>query len=181
MPVDAYRLETENRAGGGPFTAGSRTGGWGGALSSFVFWVCLFVAAGCYACVVLAPKLIVYETLTAEHDANHWRLVALERQVEGLRKIIVAAQNDPAFVRELARSDFEVAHPDVQRIPVDPHLMLQIGGSRSEAPLRRGTLPAYAPALRWFAASPNLGSVLLAVASGLIISAFTLLPTKSRD
>jgi len=169
MPIVPYRLETE----------GPSDEGWGSAFSSFLFWVCLFAAAGCYATVALAPKLIVFETLEAEHAANQWRLVALEKQVNGLRKVIAAAQNDPAFVRELARSDFAVSRPDEQRIAVDSHLMLQIGGNRSEAPARRAMLPAYAPMLQWIAGSRRMGDLLLAAAGALIIGAFTLLPVRS--
>jgi cell division protein FtsB len=168
MPVTPYRLETE----GSP-------GEWGGAVSSFIFWVCLFVAAGCYAVVVLAPKLIVFENLEAEYAANQWRLVSLEKQVDGLRKVIAAAQNDPAFVRELARSDFEVAHPDEQRIPVDPRLTLQIGGARTVVPPRRAALPGYLPLLQWVAGSRQMGNLLLLAAGGLIIAAFSLLPVRS--
>jgi len=169
MPKFPYRLESE----------GPSDGAWGSAFSSVFFWVCLFVAAGCYAAVVLAPKLIVFETLEAEHAANQWRLVALEKQVDGLRKVIAAAQNDPAFLREMARSDFAVAHPDEQRIAVDAHLTLQIGGNRSQVPVRRATLPAYAPLLQWFAGSRRMGDLLLVAAGGLIIGAFTLLPVRS--
>jgi cell division protein FtsB len=168
MPIVPYRLESEE----------SSEGGWGSALGSFLFWLCLFVAAGCYAAVVLAPKLVVFESLEAEHAANQWRLVALEKQVAGLRKMIAAAKNDPAFVRELARSDFEIAHPDEQRIPVDSHLTLQIGGSRAEVPARRTSLPAYAPLLEWLATSRRLGDLLLVAAGGLIIGAFTLFPVR---
>jgi cell division protein FtsB len=143
------------------------------------FWVCLFVAAGCYAAVVLAPKLIVFEALEAEHAANQWRLVALEKRIDGLQKMIAAAQNDPAFVRELARSDFAIGHPDEQRIAVDAHLTLQIGGHRGEVSARRAKLPAYAPLLKWIALSRRTGDVLLVTAGGLIIGAFTLLPVRS--
>ena len=168
MPIVPYRLESEP----------PERAGWG-AVSSLMFWICLFAAAACYAAVVLSPKLIVYESLEAEYTTNQWRLVALEKQVDNLRRVIAAAQHDPAFVRELARSDFEITHPDEQRIAVDAHLTLQIGGSRMDVPARRATLPPYAPLLQWVAGSRQFGNLLLVIAGGLIIGAFTLLPAKT--
>src|SRR5579872_846799 len=105
--------------------------GW---LTSLAFWLCLFVSAALYGSVTLSPKLLAYFTLNREYHANQWKLVSLEKQVARLQKVIDAQKNDPSFVREQARSDFDIASPDEQRIPVDSHLRLNIGSGAAEAP-----------------------------------------------
>src|SRR5262245_29239903 len=101
-----------------------RQPGW---LTSLAFWLCLFGAAALYGTVTLSPKLLAFLMLDREYHDNQWKLVSLEKQVERLQKVIDAQKNDPAFVREQARTDFPVARPDEQRIPVESHLRLNIG------------------------------------------------------
>jgi cell division protein FtsB len=153
-----------------------RSGSLLGACSSLAFWLSLFVAAALYAAVALSSKLCVYGSLHAEFESNQWRLVTLERQVNRLRRVVAAQQNDPAFVREQAQSDFELARPGEQRIPVDSHLTLQIGPGCKSAARRPVALPVYAPLARKIATSRELGSGLLAAAAALVIGAFTIFP-----
>ena len=75
--------------------------------------------------------------------------MSLEKQVEHLQKVIDAQKNDPAFVREQARFDFDVASPDEQRIPVESHLRLNIGtGNADLAVVPAGTPLVFAPVRR---------------------------------
>src|SRR4051812_5631594 len=95
-------------------------------LASLLFWLCLFTAAALFGTVTLSPKLLAFLVLDREYRINQWRLVSQERQVAHLQKVIEAQTNDPAFMREQARSDFDLANSDEQRIPVESHLRLNI-------------------------------------------------------
>lgn len=152
-------------------SAGQR-GGW---LTSLGFWLCLFAAAALYAVVTLSPKALAYATLNREYVANQWRLVSLERQVARLERVIDAEKNDPAFVREQARSDLGIAAPEEQRIPVDSHLHLNIGAGRPELVVAPGELPWYAPLLAIVAGSRSASNACLGGAAVLVLYAFTLL------
>ena len=146
--------------------------GW---LTSLAFWLCLFSAAALYAAVVLSPRLLTLLALQREHDSNQWRLVALKSQVDHLQKVIDAQRNDPAFVRELARSDFHVADAHEQRIPVDRHLRLNIETARGDRPAAPPELPWYAPLLSVIADSRGISTAVLSAAAVLVLYGFTFL------
>src|SRR5436190_77972 len=141
---------------------------WQGWLTSLAFWACLFMAAALYAAVALAPKLLAYLALEREFEANQWRLIALDRQVSHLEKVIEAQTHDPAFVREQARSAFDMTSPDEQRIPVDSHLRLSIEAAPAAANSPARSLPWYSPLLAAVARSRDAGSALLGVAAALV-------------
>lgn len=151
--------------------------GW---VISLAFWLCLFSAAALYATVTLSPKLLAYLTLNREHRANQWKLVALEKQVARLEKVIDAQKNDPAFVREQARSDIDVASPDEQSIPVDSHLRLDIATGNADLPVVPPNLPWYATLLGIVARSHAFANLLLGAAGVLILYAFAVLYERPR-
>jgi hypothetical protein len=153
---------------------------WQGWLTSLVFWVCLFLAAGLYATVTLSPKLLASVALEREYLANQWRLVELDRQVSHLERVIEAQTHDPAFVREQARSAFDVASPDEQRIPVDAHFRLNIEVAAPEIPAAPRILPWYTPLLALVARSHVVGNALLGTAGALVLYAFTFLHDGRR-
>jgi cell division protein FtsB len=146
--------------------------GW---LTSLAFWLCLFASAGLYATVALSPKLLAFLTLNRQYHTNQWKLVALEKQVDHLEKVIDAQRNDPGFVREQARSDFEVARPDDERIPVESHLRLNIGTGTLHLPTGPSELPWYAPLLAAVAHSRTVSNGLLGAAAILVLYAFAML------
>jgi cell division protein FtsB len=148
-------------------------------LTSLAFWLCLFAAAALYTTVTLAPKLLVFLTLNREYHANQWKLVSLKKQVDHLQKVIDAQKNDPAFVREQARSDFDVANPDEQRISVDSHLRLNIGTGNADLAVAPAELPWYAPLLATIARSRSVSNTLLGIAAILVLYAFALLYERS--
>ena len=145
--------------------------GW---IVSLAFWLCLFAAATLYAAAALSPGLLACLTLDREFRANQWRLVALEKQMERLERVIEAQKSDPAFLREQARADFQVAAPGEQRIPVDGPLTLQIGAEQTSAARPAAGLPWYAPVARAVARSRDAVNSLLAAAAALVLCAFGL-------
>jgi cell division protein FtsB len=149
-------------------------------LTSLAFWLCLFTAAALYATVTLSPKLLAFLTLNREYHANQWKLVSLMKQVDHLQKVIDAQKNDPAFVREQARSDFDVASPDEQRIPVDSHLRLNIGTGNADLAVAAAELPWYSPLLATVARSRSVANTLLGTAALLILYAFALLYDRAK-
>lgn len=144
-------------------------------LFSLAFWLCLFAATALYGAVALSPKLLTYFELSREHTANQWRLVSLERQVVHLQRIIDAEKNDPAFVREQARTELEVAAPEEQRIEVESHLHLKIGTGSPDLATHRAERAWFEPLLAFLAHSRSTSNLFLAAAAGLVLYAFTLL------
>jgi cell division protein FtsB len=150
--------------------------GW---LVSLAFWLCLFTAAVLYGTVTLSPKLLAFLELDRQHRTNQWRLVSQERQVAHLQRVIEAQTNDPAFMREQARSDLDVANSDEQRIPVESHLRLNIESGNAALPAANPDLPRYAVLLEFVARSHRVGSALLGAAAILVLYAFTRLYVRS--
>ncbi|HLJ11800.1 MAG TPA: hypothetical protein VKU82_11455 [Planctomycetaceae bacterium] len=144
-------------------------------LISLAFWLSLFSSAALYGMVTLSPKLFAYLTLHREYQCNQWRLVSLEKQVTHLQRVIEAQTNDPAFVREQARSDFEVAGSEDERISVQSHLHLNIGTGNADLLVVPAELPWYAPLLTCVSRSAGGSSALLGAAAVLVLYAFALL------
>jgi hypothetical protein len=95
--------------------------------------------------------------------------------------VIDSQKNDPAFVREQARSDFDIARPDEQRIPVDSHLRLNIGTGNADLAVAPAELPWYSPLLAAVARSHSVSNTLLAIAALLVLYAFTLLYDRTKE
>jgi len=148
-------------------------------LASLLFWLCLFMAAALYATVTLSPKLFAYLVLDREYRMNQWKLVSQERQVAYLQRVIEAQTNDPAFVREQARSDLGMADSDEQRIPVEAHLRLNIESGTSGTSATQTELPRYAALLEFVARSHRIGNALLGAAAILVLYAFARLYVRS--
>ena len=148
-----------------------RTGG----LTSLAFWLCLVTSAVLYGTVTLSPKLLAFLTLSREYHTNQWQLVSLEKQVAHLQKVIDAQKNDPAFVREQARSDFDVANPEEQRISVESHLRLNIGTGSADLLVVPPDLPWYSVLLALVARSRSMANSVLAAAALLVLYAFAML------
>jgi len=151
--------------------------GW---LTSLAFWLCLFAAAALYGTVTLSPKLLAFLTLNRQYQSNQWKLVSLEKQVGHLQKVIDAQKNDPAFVREQARSDFDVADADDERIPVESHLRLNIATGSANLQVAPAEMPWYSLLLAVVARSRNVSNTLLAIAALLVLYAFALLYERTR-
>jgi hypothetical protein len=92
-------------------------------FTALAFWCSLFIAAGLFALLALAPKLRTYRELAHEYDSLHRQLVCTERRTECLAKVADALEHDPDFAAELARINFDAPGGD-ERIPVGPQLRL---------------------------------------------------------
>jgi hypothetical protein len=92
-------------------------------LAALAFWCSLFLAAGLFAVLALAPKVRTYHGLAREYDRLHRRLVSAERRTESLTKVADALEHDPQFAAELSRVDFDAPSGE-ERIPVGPQLSL---------------------------------------------------------
>ena len=149
-------------------------------LTSVAVWLCLFAAGGLYATVTLSPKLLTFFQLHRDYHANQWKLVSLKEQVDHLQRVIDAQKNDPAFVREQARDDFDVAAPDEQRIPVDSRLRLNIGTGNANLVVVPRDLPWHTGLLAVVARSRAAANTLLGLAAFLVLYAFTLLNERVK-
>jgi cell division protein FtsB len=93
-------------------------------LAALSFWCSLFLAAGLFAVLALAPKLRTYRELAREQEGLERQLVTTERRTEALAKVADALEHDPQFAAELARANFDASSGSEERIPVDPQLSL---------------------------------------------------------
>lgn len=149
---------------------------WWGAFSS---WVFLWTAAGLFAAVVLAPKLLVRELLVRRHSDNQFRLVLLEQQVERVREVGRALQQHPDFAASLARIDFEPhLNPDRRVIPMPRELSLDLSGIDELPDIVSVPYPWYTSLLKELTLNRTLTRGCLLLASMLTILAF--LTTNGR-
>lgn len=148
--------------------------GW---IVSVVFWLCLFTAAGLYATVALAPKLLTFDRLQSRYRSNRSQLVALQQQITHLRRVAVALQTDPLFRSEFARVQFRASAPAEQRIPVSADLSLNVLSPAAKTVVTARRFPWYTPVLLGVATSRRTQNWLLAAAAMITVGAFTFLPT----
>jgi hypothetical protein len=169
VPVDAER----------PSESGFRP------LASLAFWCCLAVSAAIFATVFLAPRLRTWRDLQREYDGRQRELIASERQVDYLQKVVDALRHDPQFAAELARVDFGVSGSE-ERIPVAASLNLS-----GEPTLERETAQLAArpfpqnlldtTLIDTLSDDRSIRASLLGAASLLVLVAFTLLcDTRAR-
>ena len=161
-PADSSRTPTES--------------GW---LVSLLFWLALLLAALLYGAVALGPKYLAWLETRREYHDGQVHLVALERQVGYLERVVSALENDPQFAAELARVDFDAYRPGEEQIPVDARLSLD--GLLKETPaVRSARLPWYTPLVAQAAQNERLRRNLLIAAALVVLFAFTFLQ-ESRD
>lgn len=147
-------------------------------LVSLAFWLSLLFSAALYAAVALSPKLLAMVTLNQQREENQLRLVAVEKQVQQLQKVIEALKHDPSFAKELARTDFETAPADEHRIPVDTHLSIDLRSAGPNLSVTPSNLPWYAPLLNAIGNNRKAGNTLLTIAALLVLYAFTFLQER---
>lgn len=151
-----------------------------GVAMSLIFWLCLLVAAGLFGLVSLAPKFSVYLHLRSQFDNNQRKLVALEEQAEQLGRVVHAIQNDPDFVAELTRIEFDAIGPDEEVIPVDEELQFDAAKVQTAVPELNVRPEWYEPYVLYLASNGNIRLVLLGAAAVLVIFSFTLLPPSGH-
>jgi cell division protein FtsB len=144
---------------------------------SLLFWLTLLAAAAVFAAVSLSPKLATYLALCDEFRAQQEELVELEQQHAELERVIAALKNDPQFVAELARLEFDAVRPGEEILSVDSSLTLapRAGLPRQQRP---STLTSpWRPWVAVVATSRPLRSTLLLSAAILVLFAFGWLHT----
>jgi len=150
-------------------------------VASLAFWICLFVAAGLFASVTLAPRLAAYIDLQAEYQANQVELVRMESRAQYLEKVVEALATDPHFAAEVARIDFDAVRPGDERIAVDKSLSLNAPRYDPPEITAPPSPPWYAPVARFLSSNPALRPLTLLVAAGLIVVAFTFLHDSADE
>lgn len=150
-------------------------------LRSLAFWFALLFSATLFAVVSLSPKVLEKLTLEHQNRENQMRLLAVEKQVEHLKRINDALKNDANFARELARNDFEAARPDEHRIPVEDNLTLAARPGAPDLTVAPPELPWYTSLLRLASDYHNFGNALLTVAGAVIIFAFAFLQDRTSQ
>ena len=159
-----------------PETTGSSAGHFR-PLAALAFWCSLFVAAGLFAVLALAPKLRTYRELSREYDGLHRQLVSTERRAECLAKVADALEHDPQFAAELARVNFDASGGE-DRIPVGPQLSLAAWDAAPPIadPAERNSpsLLLDGPLLDTLSLDRSVRNPLMAASSLLILAAFAL-------
>ena len=154
----------------------------GGVLVLLLFWLALLVAAALYGAVVLAPKLVSTQSLSRHVQQQQLRLLALERKTEQLEQVVNALDHDPEFAAEIARLELSIQRPGEEVLPVEAGL--QLSPMSADLPELPGTPEVERwgqPVLGRIAADSQLRQILLGVAAGLVIFAFTFLQERSPE
>jgi len=146
-------------------------------IAALAFWCSLFLAAGLFAVLALAPKLRTYHDLSQEYDSLQRQLVSTERRTESLAKVADALQHDPQFATELARTNFD-APSDEAQIPVGPQLSLAAWDEGPAVPEPANRQPCDVLAdeqlLKTLADDRSVRVPLMAASSLLVLVAFAL-------
>ena len=158
---------------GTPLTPTSfRSVAWGICVS-LAFWATLLMAAACFAAVSLSPKLWQWQRSNDQFAANQHHLAAVEEQTLRLQRVVAALNEDPAFVEELARVEFDAFRPGEETIPVDPPLRLHSQAAAVESAQPRRAVSSWQPMLILLAGDRQIRTSLLVAAAALVIVAFT--------
>jgi hypothetical protein len=150
---------------------------WGASLA---FWLCLIVSAGLYAGVALSPKLWMYLNLRSEHNRQQARLVAIEQQINYMKRVGDALESESQFASELARIDFDAVVPGDEHIAVDVSLTLAAPLSGPPEAAGPAQLPWYSFAIRPLATHRKLRAIVLALSALIVIGAFTFLHESTQ-
>ncbi|MDA0590375.1 MAG: septum formation initiator family protein [Planctomycetota bacterium] len=148
---------------------------------SLLFWGQMIAAASLYGVVALAPKLTVFVELQNDHLRTQTQLVSLENHIHELEKVVVALQDDPRVIEELARLDLDASRPDETRIPLEGGETLQsrLGQTMHVPDVGRAW---YQPLLQAFAENTSLRVTSLGVAAALVVISFTFFhPSQARS
>lgn len=173
------RSRTLRTAPGGRDRRGSAF--WG-VLISLCFWLTLLVATALYGAVVLAPKLVSTRSLSRHVEQQQLNLLALERKTEQLEQVVIALDQDPEFASEIARLELSIQRPGEEVLPVETGLQLApMSPALPELPATPAAESWGQPALLRIAADDQLRQMLLGVAAGLVILAFTFLQERSPE
>lgn len=155
---------------------------WWGGVTSTLFWLVLLTAAGLYAAVALAPKIIQWQRWQQVYVTQRYQLLEQEDQLDALQRMVDALDQDPQFVAELVRLELDATTAGEEVIPVDDSLthdprITSKAGAQSLPPM-----PAdpWEPWLLVLATQRSLRSGLLFAAATLVIAAFTFLHDGSE-
>ncbi len=165
-----------------PAAAPSRWTQFLAAVSSLGFWLLLLVAAGCFAAVTLAPKMLQTLRLRQTYELRQHQLVAMEDELSTLERVIEALEHDPAYAREMAQLDLEKHPTNEDVLPVEQELRLD---PRTTATAFHVAPPPatdpWEPTLVVLATDTTLRTALLSAAATLLLAAFTFLHDGSRS
>jgi hypothetical protein len=144
------------------------------------FWCSLFLAAGLFAVLSLAPKWRTYRDLSHEYDRLERQLVSTERRTERLARVADALEHDPVFAAELARANFDGAGEE-QRIPVGPQLSLSSWDSVPTITTNRPSPLTLldGPLLKTLSDDRGVRLRMMAASAFLVVVAFALCGEKS--
>lgn len=156
--------------------AGRPPSPWAGIAVSLAFWSTLFVAAGLFAGVALAPKVVTWRLLQNQIDHQQRKLLDLEYQVEQLARVVTALDRDPVFAAEFARVEFDALRPGEEVLAMEASLSLNPLQKKSVAISPEVPAPhPWMDRLTPLATNGSLRWQLLALSAGLVLFAFTFL------
>ena len=141
---------------------------------SLVFWMTLLIASLMYGSVALAPRLFAWMEIRHDFIRNAHQLQALETEVDYLERVHEALKSDPAFVRRLTSAAIAEDLGDGEVIPVSGTLIFG-SGDQVQQRLPEIEEPTGADLVHRFASDRRLRSVLLTLATLLVVFAFTVL------
>ncbi len=141
--------------------------------ASMAFWLGLLIAMAAFAAAALAPRFVVWTSLTERYEGNQRELIELEQQIAQLDRVADALEADPEFASALARAEFGDSAAQGRLIPVDDALVFDPWRLR-ETPTRQTRTPGWwFEAAKALAADTKLRRQLFAFASLLVLLMFS--------
>ncbi len=86
------------------------------------FWLVLLVASAMYASVALAPKILIWQSWQNFYVSQRYQLIEREDQLAAMERMVVALEEDPQFVAELAQLEMEAPPLDAESLRMNGDL-----------------------------------------------------------
>ncbi len=146
----------------------------GSLLMSVCFWLALLASALMYAAVSVSPKLADWITVRQQYLSNAVRLKELEDEVDYLERVSAALKSDSEFAKRLVRANQGSGSGDSEFVPVSQDLLFG-GGAKVKREVPQVVQPVMANLVFHLASNQTHRNWLLMAATGLTMTAFTLL------
>ncbi|MEE3366303.1 MAG: hypothetical protein VX304_11695 [Planctomycetota bacterium] len=148
---------------------------------SLAFWGTLFTATVLYGLVTIAPDLLTLGDLAEHESENRAVKMALEDQVRYLEQVRATLKAEPDYASELAHLDIQDARPDVNRLKVDESLRLARLDTATATTPTAGRQWTTRPVVAALAHNDRLKNVLLVIAAGMVLFAFSALQDSHAE
>jgi cell division protein FtsB len=135
--------------------------------NSLFGWSSIVLAGAIYAVLTLAPRIVLWESLSRERDASRERLEQLHARTQELESLVGALESDPRLVEEIARSEWRIEPVSEEAIAVDSSLAASFSQAARQSDIQPARPAAYVGWLRAISVDESLRGKLMLAAIAL--------------